>query len=50
MVESGLKIEVYKTNNNDGKFGGDWNQLNLNKKAVGNKVVETPCSTLKVKL
>lgn len=35
-----LKIEVYKTENNNGNFGGDWNQLNLDKKAVGNKVVE----------
>nr|WP_297310053.1 hypothetical protein [uncultured Flavobacterium sp.] len=50
MAESGLKIEVYKTENNNGNFGGDWYQLNLDKKAVGNKVVENPCSTLKVKL
>lgn len=50
LEEVDLKIEVYKTENNNGNFGGDWNQLKLNKKAVGNKVVENPCSTLKVKL
>ena len=48
LAESGLKIEVYKTNNNDGNFGGDWSQLYLDNSLKGNKVKENSCSTFKI--
>ena len=48
LAESGLKIEVYKTNNNDGNFGGEWSQLYLDNSLKGNKVKENSCSTFKI--
>ena len=48
LAESGLKIEVYKTNNNDGNFGGDWSQLYLDNSLKGNKVKENSYSTFKI--
>jgi len=48
LAESGLKIELYKTNNNDGNFGGDWSQLYLDNTLKGNKVKENSCSTFKI--
>lgn len=43
-----LKIELYKTNNNDGNFDGDWSQLYLDNTLKGNKVKENSCSTFKI--